>query len=96
VRDFLATANLNIADHVHLFMTTVLLMNIQYFQQDNACHKAQIISNWFLEHDSEFTKLKQPPQSADFQSNRGTLGCGGKGDSHQLTNLLQLCDYIVI
>ncbi len=27
-----------------------------YFQQDNApCHKAQIISDWFLEHDNEFT-----------------------------------------
>jgi len=27
-----------------------------YFQQDNApCHKARIISNWFLEHDSEFS-----------------------------------------
>ncbi len=29
-----------------------------YFQQDNAaCHKAQIISDWFLEHDNEFTLL---------------------------------------
>lgn len=28
-------------------------------------HKAQIISNWVLEHDSEFTKLKWPPQSPD-------------------------------
>jgi len=29
-----------------------------YFQQDNApCHKARIISNWFLEHDNEFTVL---------------------------------------
>ncbi len=34
-----------------------------YFQQDNApCHKAQIISDWFLEHDNEFTLLKWPPQ----------------------------------
>ncbi len=60
------TAYLNIvADHVHPFMTTVhhLLM---YFQQDNApCHKAQIISDWFLEHDNEFTLLKWPPQSPD-------------------------------
>ncbi len=30
-----------------------------YFQQDNApCRKAQIISDWFLEHDNEFTLLK--------------------------------------
>jgi len=27
-----------------------------YFQQDNApCHAARIISNWFIEHDNEFT-----------------------------------------
>ncbi len=54
-----------VSDHVHPFMTTVhhLLM---YFQQDNApCHKAQIISDWFLEHDNEFTLLKRPPQSPD-------------------------------
>ncbi len=37
-----------------------------YFQQDNApYHKAQIISDWFLEHDNEFTLLKWPPQSPD-------------------------------
>ncbi len=37
-----------------------------YFQQNNApCHKAQIISDWFLEHDNEFTLLKCPPQSPD-------------------------------
>ncbi|KAK0135460.1 Transposable element Tcb2 transposase [Merluccius polli] len=37
-----------------------------YFQQDNApCHKARIISDWFLEHDNEFTVLKWPPQSPD-------------------------------
>ncbi len=37
-----------------------------YFQQDNApCHKAHIISDWFLEHDNEFTSLKLPPQSPD-------------------------------
>jgi len=29
------------------------------------CHKARIISNWFLEHDNEFTVLKWPPQSPD-------------------------------
>ncbi len=29
-----------------------------YFQQDNARQKAQIISDWFLEHDNEFTLLK--------------------------------------
>ncbi len=70
-----------IADHVHSFMTTVYPSSDGYFQQDNApCHKAQIISDWFLEHDNEFTLLKWPPQSS--QSNRAPLGCGGTGDSH--------------
>ncbi len=62
-----ATAHLSIvADHVHPFMTTVYTSSDDYFQQDNAtCHKAQIISDWFLEHDNEFTLLKWPPQSPD-------------------------------
>ncbi len=39
-----------VADHVHPFMTTVYTSSDGYFQQDNApCHKAQIISDWFLE-----------------------------------------------
>ncbi len=59
------TAYLSIvADHVLPFMTTVYPSYDGYFQQDNApCHKAQIISDWFLEHDNEFTLLKWPPQS---------------------------------
>ncbi len=28
-------------------------------------HQAQIVSDWFLEHDNEFTLLKWPPQSLD-------------------------------
>ncbi len=62
-----ATTYLSIvADHVHPFMTTVYPSSDGYFQQDNApCHKAQIISDWFLEHDNEFTLLKWPPQSPD-------------------------------
>ncbi len=55
-----------VADHVHPFMTTVYLSSDGYFQQDNApCHKVQIISDWFLEHDNEFTLLKWSPQSPD-------------------------------
>ncbi len=55
-----------VADHVHPFMTTVYPSSDGYFQQDNAaCHKAQIISDWFLEHDNEFTLLRWPPQSPD-------------------------------
>ncbi len=51
-----ATVYLSIvADHVHPFMSTVYHL-LMYFQQDNAsCHKAQIISDWFLKHDNEFT-----------------------------------------
>ncbi len=62
-----ATAYLSIlADHVHPFMTTMYPSSEGHFQQDNApCHKAQIISDWFLEHDNEFTLLKWPPQSPD-------------------------------
>ncbi len=62
-----ATAYMSIvADHVHHFMTTVYPSSDGYFQQDSApCHKAQIISDWFLEHDNEFTLLKWPPQSPD-------------------------------
>jgi len=51
-------------------MTTVYPSSDGYFQHDNApCNKAQIISNWFVEQDSEFTILKLP------------LGCAGMGDS---------------
>ncbi len=47
-------------------MTTVYPSSDGYFQQDNApCHKAQIISDWFLEHDNDFTLLKRPPHSPD-------------------------------
>ncbi len=61
-----ATAYLSIVDHVHPFMTTVYPSSDGYIQQDNApCHKAQIISDWFLEHDNAFTLLKWPPQSPD-------------------------------
>jgi len=58
-----------VAYHVHPFMTTVYTSSDDYFQQDNApCHKAQIISDWFLEHDNAFTLLKWPPQSPDLNS----------------------------
>ncbi len=37
-------------------MTTVYPSSDAYFQQDNApCHRAQIIADWFLEHENEFT-----------------------------------------
>uniref|UniRef100_A0A3B3CGX4 Transposase Tc1-like domain-containing protein n=1 Tax=Oryzias melastigma TaxID=30732 RepID=A0A3B3CGX4_ORYME len=62
-----ATAYLSIvADHVHPFMSSVFPSSDGYFQQDNTpCHKADIISDWLLEHDNEFTVFKWPPQSPD-------------------------------
>ncbi len=61
-----ATAYLSIVAVVHPFKTTVYPSSDGYFQQDNApCHKAQIISDWFLDHDNEFTLVKLPPQSPD-------------------------------
>ncbi len=62
-----ATAYLSIvAEHVRPFMTTVYPSSDGYFQLDNAtCHKAQIISDWLLEHDNELNLLKWPPQSPD-------------------------------
>lgn len=54
------------ADNVHPFMTTVYSSCYGYFQHDNEkCHKPQIISNWFLEHDNGFIILKWTPQSPD-------------------------------
>jgi len=55
-----------VSDHVHPFMAPMHPSSDGYFQQDNApCHKAQIISNWFLEHNNELTVLKWSPQSPD-------------------------------
>lgn len=55
-----------VADHVHLFVTTVFPSSNDYLQQDDMpSHKAKIISNWFHEHDTEFTVLKWTLQSPD-------------------------------
>lgn len=56
------------ADHVHPFMTTHYYYSSDgCFQQYKiSCHKAQIISNWSLEHDNQFIVLKCPPRSPDF------------------------------
>ncbi len=46
-----------------------------YFQQDYApIPKAQMCSDWFLEHDNEFNILKWPPQSPDLNSKEHPLG----------------------
>ncbi len=70
-----------VSDHVHPFMATMYPSSDGYFQQDNApCHKAQIISNWFLEHDRVHC-TKMPPTVTRSQPNRASLGCGGTGAS---------------
>ncbi len=69
-----------------------------YFQQDNApCHKAQIISDWFLEQDNEFTLLKWPPQSPDLNPIEHLWDVDEREIrimDVQPTNLQQLCDAI--
>ncbi len=58
-----------------------------YFQQDNAqYHKAQIISDWFLEHDNEFTLLKWPPQSPDLRFSIGFMSGMFAGQSSTVTH----------
>ncbi len=70
-----------------------------YFQQDNApCHKAQIISDWFIEHDNEFNLLKWSPQSPDLNPIEHFWDVVER-EIHimdvQPTNLQQLCDAIM-
>ncbi len=84
-------------------MTTVYPSSDGYFQQYNApCHKAEIISDWFLEHDNELTLLKWPPQSPDLNPIEhlwyvlwDVVEREIRIMDVQLTNLQQLCDAIM-
>ncbi len=60
-----STAYLSIVADVHPFMTTVYPSSDATSSRIMHRHRAQIISDWFLEHDNEFTLLKWPPQSPD-------------------------------
>ncbi len=93
-----STAYLSIvADHVHPFMTTVFTSSDATSSRIMHRHKAQIISDWFLEHDNEFTLLKWPPQSPDLNPIEHLCDVVER-EIHimdvQMTNLQKLCDAI--
>ncbi|KAK3555028.1 hypothetical protein QTP86_005693 [Hemibagrus guttatus] len=54
------------ADHVHSFMETLFPDGCGLFQQDNApCHKAEMVQEWFDDHNNQFEVLTPPPNSPD-------------------------------
>ncbi|KAK3519048.1 hypothetical protein QTP70_016372 [Hemibagrus guttatus] len=49
-----------VADHVHSFMETLFPDGCVLYQQDNApCHKAEMVQEWFDDHNNQF----EVPQS---------------------------------
>ncbi|KAK3566845.1 hypothetical protein QTP86_004548 [Hemibagrus guttatus] len=57
------------ADHVHPFMETVFPDGCGLFQQDNApCHKAEMVQEWFDEHNNMFEVFTWPPNSPDLNA----------------------------
>ncbi|KAF7659717.1 hypothetical protein LDENG_00294150 [Lucifuga dentata] len=61
------TTYLNIAaEQAHPFMAVVFPDGSGLFQQDNTpCHTAEIVQEWFEEHDTEFKMLTWLPNSPD-------------------------------
>ncbi|KAK3552505.1 hypothetical protein QTP86_012635 [Hemibagrus guttatus] len=63
-------------------------------EQDNApCHKAEMVQEWFDDHNNQFEVLTPPPNSPDLNPNPVSVGCAGqtspihKGPTSQLTGL---------
>lgn len=55
-----------VANHVHPFMKTVFPDGCGLFQQVKAsCHKAEVVQEWFEEHNNEFEVLTWSPYSSD-------------------------------
>ncbi len=56
----------------------------QHESMDPSClvSTVQAGSSGVIKNNSEFTVLKQPPQSPDLNPTEHILGCGGTGDSH--------------
>ncbi|KAK3534421.1 hypothetical protein QTP86_015225, partial [Hemibagrus guttatus] len=55
-----------VTDHVHPFMETLFPDGCGLFQQDNApCHKAEMVQEWFDDHNNQFEVLTPPPNSPD-------------------------------
>lgn len=84
--------NLNFSSEIWIVWSTLTFLKFV------SCHKAQIISNWFLEHENEFTIHQWPSQSPDLKPMkhlRDVVEWERRVINVQLTNLQQLCNAIV-
>ena len=65
-----------VADHVHPFMETVFPDGCGLIRQDNAPgHKAEMVQEWFEEHNNGLQVFTWPPNSSRIQSKRASVGC---------------------
>ena len=65
-----------VADHVHPFMETVFPDGCGLIRQDNAPgHKAEMVQEWFEEHNNGLQVFTRPPNSSRIQSKRASVGC---------------------
>lgn len=63
-------------DHIHPYMTRVPIFRWPWGTV--SCHKAQIFSNWFFEHDNEFAVLTWPTQPPDLSPTEHLWRCNGR------------------